>query len=209
MSAYTVILPHKRNPGNNRALRVALDCLETNARYDHHLIIDAAEDKPLYPRINSLVEHAKTDCVIYWSSDMFPAQNWDSPILELFSKDTIVVPIVVEPGVIGIHPANIEADFGRTPETFRREEFEVWAKTASIPNGYWPAPWCMSREAFLNAGGLQMNLQGDDDGFSPADQVFFEHWLSKGKYVKRARSFTYHIQRYSQLSSQIKENRIK
>lgn len=207
MSAYTVILPHKRNPGNNRALKVALDCLETNARYDHHLIIDAAEDKPLYERVNKMVEQATTKIVIYTASDMFPNKNWDDEMLKVYVDNAIVVPIIVEPGVIGIHSANIEHDFGRTPERFKRKEFENWCETAPIPNGYWFAPFLINRNRFLDLGGLQTNLQGDHQGFSPADVVLFEKHLANDGYIAKAHCYIYHLQRWSQIEEQNKENR--
>ena len=207
MPAFTVILPHKRNPGNDRALRVALECLFTNTVNEFHLLVDAAYDQPLYPRINKLVEQARTDCVVYWSSDMFPAKNWDQPMLDLWDKNTIVVPVLVEPGVIALHPANLQKDFGKTPEQFLRDSFEEWAETAPVPNGYWFAPWMLSRTSFLEAGGLQENLQGDDQGFSSADVEFFDAWVANRKEIKRARSFAYHLQRWSEPAEQIASKR--
>lgn len=199
---FTIILPHRRNPGNDRALKIALECLFTNTQNDFHLLIDAAEDQPLYPRINRLVEQSRTDCVVYWSSDMFPAPGWDQPMLDLWDERTIVTNVLVEPGVIGVHPNNVHCDFGRTPETFRRAEFEEWAKAGPVPSGHWFAPWMLSRSRFLELGGMPENLQGDDLGFTPGDVVFFEKWLTTGGTVKRARGFAYHLQRWSQIEEQ-------
>lgn len=203
MTPFTILLPHRRNPGNNRALKVALECIQDNTITPNFLLnLDCAVDEPLYERINRMVQQASTDCVIYWSSDMFPAPGWDKAMLDVWNKDTIVTNVVVEPGVIGVHPDNLEADFGRLPETFARQAFEDWCINAPVPLRYWFAPYMVSRSAFLDIGGLQTNLAGDGDGFSPADVVFFEQWLASGRNIVRARSFLYHLQRYSQVHEQ-------
>lgn len=204
----TIILPHKRNPGNDAALKVALECLFDNTRNDFILIIDAAEDKPLYPRVNSMVGQSTTDCCVYWSSDMFAAPDWDVPMLELWEPDTFVTNVLVEPGVIGMHPDNVHMDFGRKPETFRRAEFEEWCKTAPVPNNFgWYAPYMFSRWKFLDFGGLHTGLAGDHQGFTPADQLLFEKWQAAGRHIKRARSYTYHLQRYSEQDEQEHDKR--
>lgn len=207
MPAFTILLPHRRNHGNDKALSIALDCLFTNTRSDFHLIIDAATDEPLYPRINRMVEQANTDCVVYWSSDMFAGPDWDHPMLSIFDKDSIVTNVLVEPGVIGVHPANLKENFGTTPETFKRKEFEAWCKNAPLPEQYWYAPWMMSRESFLEHGSFETDLMGDHHGFTSADTVFFDNWKFRGKQIKRARSFVYHLQRYSQVDEQIADKR--
>lgn len=43
--AFTVILPHKRNPGNDAALRICIDMLMANTRADFILMMDAAADE--------------------------------------------------------------------------------------------------------------------------------------------------------------------
>lgn len=208
--AFTVILPHKRNPGNDAALNVCLQCLVENTASDYHLIMDAATDAPLYPRINRMVEQARTECVVYLCSDMFLSKAWDVPMLALWNTDTIVTNIVVEPGVMGISPKNVGWDFGRRPETFRRHDFESWAAQADapVPDGEgWLAPYMISRQAFLDFGGLQTGLAPDHQGFTHADQLFFAAWKDMGRRIIQARSYTYHLQRYSEVDEQVKEAR--
>lgn len=103
MTAFTVLLPHKRNPGNDRSLSVCLDCLFANTVNDFRLNIDAAYDQPLYPRINAMVEAATTEVCVYWSSDIFAAPGWDDAMLQAWSPNTIVTGVLVEPGMIGVH----------------------------------------------------------------------------------------------------------
>lgn len=200
---FTIIFPHKRNLGNDAALRIALDCLITNTRHDFVLLMDAAADQPLYPRVNAMVAQATTDCCVYWSSDMFAAPDWDSPMLALYNPDTFVTNVLVEPGVIGMHPDNIQQDFGRSPETFRRADFEAWCIDAPVPSGWgWYAPYMFARQPWLAMGGLELGLLPDHQGFTPGDQLLFERWLASGRSIRRARSYTYHLQRYSEPDEQ-------
>lgn len=208
--AFTVILPHKRNPGNDRALQVCLDCLFTNTVSDFKLIIDAAEDQPLYPRINAMIEQATTDCVVYMASDVFQSKAWDVPMVEAWDRDTIVNGVVVEPGAIGLHHWNLHADFGRTPEQFtgKRANFESWVTEAHFPAGEgWFCPYMISRSNFLERGGFTTGYMVDAQGFSNADEKFFAEWKADGKRVIRTRSYAYHLQRWSDVDEQQHEKR--
>lgn len=206
--AFTVILPHKKNKGNDKALKVCLSCLFDNTVNDFKLIIDAAEDQPLYPRINALFEQATTDCCVYMASDVFQSKGWDVPMLEMWDKDTIVNGVVVEPGVIGVHHWNLHKDFGRTPDQFDRPAFEAWVTDAHFPAGEgWYCPYMLSRSAFLDMGSFATHEETDHHGFSGADELFFEQWKQAGKKVVRARSYCYHIQRYSEISEQEADKR--
>jgi hypothetical protein len=156
-----------------------------------------------------MFRQATTDCCVYWSSDMFAAPGWDVDMLAKWDEDTIVTNVLVEPGAIAMHPDNVHKDFGRRPETFRRDEFELWCKSAPVPNNFgWYAPYMISRRSFLDMSGLADNLAGDSQGFSPADVVFFEQWQAIGRRITRAHSYTYHLQRYSELDEQEAEKRI-
>lgn len=207
MTHFTIILPHKRNPGNDRAIRIALDCLVQNTVNDFILIMDAAYDQPLYERVNRMMQQATTECVCYWSSDMFAAPGWDVPMLELFAPDTFVTNVLVEPGVIGIHPNNVQKDFGRKPETFDRAAFEAWcvgeASELTLINRGWYAPVMYPRTGFLDFGGLETNLEGDHHGYTSADVALFQRWEAAGNRLPRARfSYTYHLQRWAELDEQ-------
>lgn len=208
MAAFTVILPHKRNKGNDRALKICLECLFDNTHHDFKLIIDAAENQPLYERINAMMEQATTDAVVYMASDVFQSPNWDVPMLAAFDQDTIVNGVVVEPGAIGLHHWNLHADFGRTPEQFKRDKFEEWVGSAHYPDGEgWFCPYMISRSRFLERGGFTTGYMVDGQGFSNADEKFFAEWKADGKRVIRTRSYAYHLQRYSDEGEQNAEKR--
>lgn len=202
MSEFTIILPHKRNLGNDAALRIALSCLVDNTESEYSLIMDTADDSPLYSRVNAMVKQATTDCIVYWSSDIFAAPGWDVPMLEMWDVDpyySIVTNVLVECGAMGAHENNIVKDFGKTPELFRRKEFEDWSNAAPFDdNEGWFAPYMISRTEFLDLGGLATNLPGDHQDFQPADQLLFEQWKGMGRRIIRARSYAYHLQRYSE-----------
>ena len=209
MTAFTICLPHRRNPGNDRALAVCLSCLSDNTHNDFKLIIDAAYNEPLYPRVNRMVEQADTDICVYWASDFFAALAWDIPMLDCYEPDTFVTNIVVEPGAIAMSGQNLHADFGRKPETFRRAEFEDWAASEAPPMAGkgWVAPYLFSRQRFLDLGGLSEYTHTDHRGFNDSDiQLFKRHEESGGRIV-RARSYVYHLQGYSDIDEQTAEKR--
>lgn len=212
-AAFTIILPHKRNPGNDASLRICMDCLMANTANDFHLLMDAAVDEPLYPRVNRMIAQAQTDIVCYWASDFFAAPEWDIDMLANYTPDTIVTNVLVEPGVIGIHPNNVQRDFGRTPGSFNRAGFEAWcegpdASDLNLINRGWYAPYMISRDEFVRARGFATGLAADTQGFSPADVQFFEDWEVAGKRITRARwSYTYHLQRYSEVDEQMRPER--
>ena len=198
-AAFTIILPHKRNPGNDAALRICLEMLMANTRHDFILLMDAAVNSPLYPRVNAMVEQTMTDLFVYWASDMFASPGWDEPMLARVTPETIVTNTVVEPGVISMHGGNHKMDFGRRPETFNRAAFEGWCNEGGHVAGGegWYAPYMMHRDCFLDMGGLDLNI---DQGleFGGADMALFARWKANGNRVVRAPgSWAYHLQRYS------------
>ncbi len=202
-AAFTIILPHKRNTGNNAALAICLDCLQANTVNDFVLIMDAATDEPLYPRVNRMVEQATTECCVYWASDMFAAPGWDVPMLAAYDDNTFVNNTVVEPGVIAMYGGNHKADYGRRPETFNREAFEAWAKEGHTAGGEgWFAPYLFPRTGFLDMGGLDIAIDADRE-FGGADMTLFDTWKAAGNRVVRAPgSFVYHLQRFSDVEEQ-------
>lgn len=206
MSAlFTIILPHRRNPGNDAALKICLDCLMQNTRNDFILLMDAADNKPLYPRVNAMVRQATTECCVYTASDTFVAPGWDEPMLELWTSDVFVTSVLVEPGAIGVYEGNVTRDFGRKPDQFRRDDFEAWTTSSDAyvpsPEG-WPCLYMFPRSGWIANGGLEENLAGDWRGFTPADERLWARWKLGGKKILRARSFAYHLQSYSEPEEQ-------
>ena len=207
MPEFTIILPHKRNLGNDAAMRICLDMLFANTRHDFHLLIDAAEDKPLYERIHKLALQATTECVVYTASDTFHAPGWDVPMLEAFAPDRLVFGVVVEPGMIGVHEGNIYGEFGRRPEQFDRAAFEEWAASAypNVPAGYgFPAPMCFGRELYLQFDSDTI----DKPDFYLRDDQIIQHMLDANAVTRvRVPSYFYHLQRWSDHVEQARSER--
>lgn len=210
MSAvFTIILPHKRNPGNDAALRICLDMLAANTAHDFILIMDAAVNSPLYPRVNAMVQQAATECLVYWASDMFPSPGWDVPMLELWNAQTFVNNTVVEPGVISMYGGNHKKDFGRRPETFDRAAFEAWcAGGGHVAGGEgWMAPYMFPRQGFLDMGSYDLTIEAGLE-FTSADSAMFDRWRAAGNAIVRAPdSWVYHLQRYSDIDEQTADKR--
>ncbi len=209
MTPITIILPHKRNPGNNEALSLCLDCLQANTVSDFVLIMDAATNRPLYPRVNAMVKQAQTEVCVYWASDMFAAPGWDLPMLQLFAMDTFINNTVVEPGVISMFGGNHKIDFGRRPDTFARQRFEHWAVNDGHTAGGegWFAPYMFPRSGFIEMGCLDLSVDAEYE-FGGADMTLFDKWKASGNRVIRApNSFVYHLQRYSDVDEQKAEKR--
>lgn len=206
LPAFTVILPHKRNPGNDAALRICIDMLMENTASDFILSMDAATDAPLYPRINRMVEEARTQYCVITSSDIFMAPDWDIPMMAAVNYETFVTNVVVEPGAIGVHAQNMLGNFGMTPMTFRRADFETWARSAPMIGGDgWVVPLLFPRAAWLSMGGLDLTMR--EFPYSAPDQELLDQWKAQGGAIKRVRSYAYHLQRWSDESEQMHTKR--
>jgi len=198
MADFTIILPHKRNPGNDAALRICLNCLFANTVNDFHLLMDVATDKPLYERIHKLAVQATTECVIYTCSDTFHAPGWDVPMLAAFQPNRLVFGVVMEPGMIGVHAGNVQGDYGRRPEQYDRAGFESWAaRQEPSPAGYgYPAPLMFGRTIYLQYDYPFENA--DSAEFYPRDDIIIDRMLEANAIERvRVRSYFYHLQRYS------------
>lgn len=204
MPDFSILIPHKRNPENDKALRIALDCIVANTQYDYELIVDATTPADPYVVINSMAERARGEYIFFSNSDIFVADDWDYMLLGLSAPDTIVNCTLVESGAIGVHEANIHHSFGMTPDTFDRVGFEAFAKerTELPANNGFVFYGLIHRKTFLKRGGFDVNR-----GKFPSvalDRLFWEQWEADGLRIVRAKSFVYHLQNYSNPDEQTK-----
>lgn len=198
----SILLPHLRNSSNDAALRICLDCLVTNTGLNYHLDLEAvAERRDIYAVLNRMAQRAPTEWIVPFNSDTFPARRWLEPLWEARSNDTIVSPIMVECGAIPVNDLNLERNFGRSPETFRRTEFEDWADNGggwrddwSEDQRSWYFPSLIERDAFLSIGGFDTAKGAFPD---PLDMDLWERWKASGGRFKRVRSWVYHLQVWS------------
>lgn len=206
LPAFTVLLPHKRNPGNDAALKICLDMLMANTAWDFELRLNAAEDAPLYPRINRMVEEVRTPYCVITCSDIFMAPDWDVPMMAAINYQTFVTNVVVEPGAIGVHAQNMLGNFGMTPATFRRADFEAWTRSAPMIGGDgWVVPLMFPVDAWKAMGGLDLTMP--EFPKSAPDQKLLDNWKAKGGAIKRVRSYAYHLQRWSDEDEQTHSKR--
>lgn len=196
--AFTVVISHLREQRNHDALNICLDCLWRNTVNDFDLIVANGNPVGYYETTNRLVEQATTEYVVIHNSDMFVAPRWDVAMLELAAPDTICTAVLIETGLLGVRSDQITRNFGLTPETFRRAEFEMFCEMAEVPDGWGMyAPVMMNRKRWLDFEGYNVEKYGDEF-HSGADFYTFEDWLAAGNKIKRGRTFAYHLGRWSQ-----------
>lgn len=196
MPKLSIVIPHKHEPENDKALAQALVCIVQNTRSDYELLVDTTTPADPYVVLNSLVARASGEYIFFSNSDIFVAPGWDTPMLAAAAPDTIVNATLVEPGAIGVHQGNIHRDFGMTPETFKRREFEAFCATNPQPPNnagfYYYA--VIHRQAFLDFGSFD-TTRGEFP--TPLDIFFWTDWEKAGKKIIRGLGLIYHLQRYS------------
>lgn len=202
--AFTILLPHLREPNNDAALKICLDCIVSNTSVNYELIIESvAERRDIYRVLNKMAERASTKWIVFHNSDVFVAPGWAEPLLAAADETKIITGVIVECGAIGVNVLNHHRNFGMTPETFRRGEFERWVKeTPEIPDGDgWYFPSLHNRHSFLDMGGFDTHLGTFPD---PLDIDYWNRWREAGYGVRRVPSFCYHLQFWSSESEQTK-----
>jgi len=193
----SVLLPHLREPVNDRALAICLDTLVDNTGVDYELILEAVADRrDIYAVCNSMAERANSDWIVFHNSDVFMAPGWAEPMLAAADPHAIITGVIVECGAIGVNVLNHEHNFGMRPETFDRAGFERWvAETPAVPAGDgWFFPSLHHRESFLAFGGFDTALGAFPD---PLDEIYWNRWREAGRRIQRVESFCYHLQQYS------------
>jgi hypothetical protein len=211
----SVLLAHKRERENDKALKIALNTLVDNTDVDYEILIrSVAEYQDCYAVYNEMAQYAAGEWLVFHNSDTFVAPRWASEMLKVATPDAIVGCVLVECGAIGTARQNVNVDFGRTPDTFNRAGFEQWAAaqypqvfqnqgygdTAADKAGIWYWPCMQHRHAFLESG-----MYGTAQGWPyPNDIEYFNKWVADGKRLLKAPAFIYHLQAYS-----VKENQEK
>jgi hypothetical protein len=207
----SILLPHLRERPNDAALQIALSCIVDNTSLDYELIMEAVEERrDIYGVLNGMAQRANSEWIIPHNSDVFVGPGWLEPLYEARDLNAIVSPVMVECGAIGVAPVNLPKDFGKTPDTFRRDEFEAWVRAGGempgVPGGVrrWYFPSLLPRRPFLDMGGFDIAR-----GTFPNDTVdiwFWDKWEAAGKEFRAPRSFVYHLQAYSSAFEQAKRH---
>jgi hypothetical protein len=204
MPKLTVLIPHKHDPENDKALAIALACLATNTRADFELLVDTTTPADPYVVLNRMAAAAHGEYLFFSNSDIFVAPGWDIDLLAKAQQNTMVTATLVEPGAIGLFPGNMRRDFGMTPDTFRRADWEHWAAVpdGDLPDGegfYYYA--LIHREMFLARGAFDTRLGTFP---TPLDIHFWDAWKADGLPIVRSAALVYHLQNYSNPEEQSK-----
>lgn len=205
--AFSILIPHKKDSENDKALAIALACIATNTRADYELLVDSETPADPYVVINRLAAKARGEYIFLSNSDIFVSPGWNVDLLNKAAPDTIVNATLVEPGAIGVFDGNFTRDFGMRPETFNRAAFEAWA---AQPDGEYPSGngfvfyALLHRDTFLARGGFDTTRGSFPE---PLDSYYWRDWRKEGKQILRASSLVYHLQNFSNESEQQKEIR--
>lgn len=211
----SIIFPHLRQDANDKALQIALSCIVDNTALDYELMIESvAERRDIYGVLNNMARRAKSEWIVFSNSDVFFAPGWGEPMYEAREVNTIVTGIICECGAIGVADVNWHIDFGMTPQTFRRAEFEEWVEaegqraydTKRIHERGWYFPCLLNRDEFLKQGGFDTTRGIFPE--EPLDIFFWDNWAATGHGFKRVKSFCFHLQFYSSEFEQNKAVRL-
>ena len=200
MTDMTIIIPHLRKSSNDSSLMLNIARLLENTHYSFELVIDTEAPKDPYKIWNEAAKVARGKILIFSNTDVIMAKGWDISFVDNIQDNAILTGYLVEPGNIGVASENIHRDFGKTPYTFRPQEFENFAveHAKNIPEVKmergWYMPCAFYRDWFNWTGGFDTTL-----GFpNPNDILFWNKVTSQlGTKLLRVRSYAYHFQNLS------------
>jgi GT2 family glycosyltransferase len=104
--------------------------------------------------ISIMFNESKTDIVCYLQSDMVVGKDIDKHILSVINENTVVSCTRIEPPLHPESPEKITKDFGLTPDSFKKEEFNNFIKSfqeekRSHTNGHF-APFAIYKSTWFD-----------------------------------------------------------
>lgn len=160
-------------------------------------LIEIVNSRDVYGAYNYGALKATGDLIVCMNDDMFVSKNWD----ELFVKYAAPYTILTMMGVVerlssSTHKKSIIKDFGYSPHTYKRKEFEEFSKSLSLTTecveGFgWLQPMSMLKENWIP---YPNKIKYPE----PNDLDYFQQILPLyGFKFLKVRSFCYHLQNYS------------
>jgi len=202
----TAVIPSK----DKDAIEFCVKNLKENSTsVDEIIVLWNGKDKPdfpvldvhgmdVYAMFNLGAKVASSEYVLFANDDMYFPPKWDA-FLEDFYVDDGQAPMtftVVEPGIVDVSHKNILKDFGRTLETFKKEEFDKYAdEPVSTSNELgWYMPVIFHKSTFNEFGYYPTEMPFPH----PNDIIYFEMLSANGIGFYKASQKIYHFQRLSQ-----------
>ena len=156
----------------------------------------------VYKGYNQGILNAKGERIVLINSDNYFSDDWLENLLKYSTFKNIVCSQIVEPGHEKHHffPTALRADFGRTPDTFRADDFVAYAlqhKKTGLKEGGAYMPCLMWRELAYYVGLYpEGNLAGLDfnDVIRYGDEAFYDKMARLGvRHVTALDSLVYHL----------------
>lgn len=155
----------------------------------------------VYGAYNFGVSSASGEIVVMLNSDMVPSPGWLKLMMDEFQPSDLLSPWLVEPfhPKYGVFPGAIEANFGRSPRSFRTSDWNDFChgKAASLPKDSSPPfmPVMVNKSDFLSLGGFPLGNVLVNGECVPSDKHYFEALCAKGMQHKFSSSpiYFYHF----------------
>jgi hypothetical protein len=199
-----VIIPHLHSPIMDASLALCEQMLKENTTQPVNVVVDSRVGVCPYRKWNEACKKSTAEVVVFINNDMLMLPGWES-IFTCFEKpdlqkSSVITGRLIESGAVPVNALNIEMDFGRNPQDFKRTECEDASKRLAQQHGPyepglgWFMPCAFWREFYNHIGGYEI-----DAGVFPApvDTLLFEQLRLFGSPMIRANSWAYHFQRVS------------
>lgn len=197
MPGLSILIPHLSSPLSDMSLYLCFQMFRENTtNKNHELIVVQGFTNP-YNFWNVYSDRAQHEHIVFFNNDMLPAPGWDTEMQAHVDDNSLVMGYLVEPGVVPVARQNIEKDFGRSPFSFKRKDFESFCATYEAPEVKeelgWYMPVMMTRTFFARMG----KYPTEPPFPHPNDIAFWDHCKGKGAKLVRVRSLAYHFQNLS------------
>lgn len=161
--------------------------------------ISNAQRLGYYASVNRGILACETDTAIVFTSDQYAAPDWDEELLRHLAPRRFVTGRLVESGANLIADGNLFRNFGRTPKTFREQNFIAYCRNyiprhiLDVPRHY--LPMAFYKQDFIDAGLFTEGNDTDEISTCREDFYFLLRCYDKGyELVEVQKPLSYHFQ---------------